>query len=216
MGNRVCNRCSNDLPLDSFYVSKGKINTWCKSCYRGWHQNRYTSKVEMSLTDSRICGNCLISYFPKQRQPSKFCSRLCKDVQRKSENKLSLLASKPERSCLHCGNSLPKSMRSDAGFCSPKCNSAAHAVTRQNATRSMTPRPDRLTFRALIAERTNWTCGICGEPIDRTKSHPDSGYGSIDHIVPLAIGGTNDEENLQIAHLLCNLQKGKTKQLVSI
>lgn len=51
-------------------------------------------------------------------------------------------------------------------------------------------------------------CGICGEAIDRTLAAPDPLSPSIDHIVPLARGGSDLIANLQPAHLLCNKRKG--------
>jgi 5-methylcytosine-specific restriction endonuclease McrA len=45
------------------------------------------------------------------------------------------------------------------------------------------------------------TCAICQKPVaDMDKS--------IDHKVPLSRGGTNDIDNMQIAHLRCNQIKG--------
>ena len=146
------------------------------------------------------------------RSPNRFCSRDCKTVQRNLDERSARIASKPDRSCLHCGDYMPRTMRADAVFCSERCNSSAHQVTRVHAKRAMTPRPTQLTLRLAIAERTDWNCGICGVPVDRRLMHPDPGYGSIDHIVPLAAGGSNDPENLQIAHLLCNLRKRQTLQ----
>lgn len=72
--------------------------------------------------------------------------------------------------------------------------------------------------RATIMSRTVgeidldalWTgqCGICCEPIDRSLGglHPMS--KSLDHITPLARGGTHEQGNLQWAHLVCNMRKG--------
>lgn len=55
-----------------------------------------------------------------------------------------------------------------------------------------------------------WTgfCGICDEAMDRELSYPDPQSKSVDHIVPLARGGGHVKENLQYAHLVCNLRKG--------
>ena len=55
-----------------------------------------------------------------------------------------------------------------------------------------------------------WTgaCGICSRPMDRDLRHPDPFSKSIDHIIPLALGGTHEAANLQWAHLICNIRKG--------
>lgn len=72
--------------------------------------------------------------------------------------------------------------------------------------------------RALIAnvsaEPINydslWTgrCGICELPINLSLTYPHPMSRSVDHIIPLAIGGTHTQDNLQFAHLRCNVAKG--------
>lgn len=54
--------------------------------------------------------------------------------------------------------------------------------------------------RAVIYNRCKGRCGICG------KFVPYEVF-TIDHIVPLAKGGTNAMENLQCAHSWCNYVK---------
>lgn len=58
-----------------------------------------------------------------------------------------------------------------------------------------------------LARRDGTTCGICGEQVDMRLTHPNPMCGSVDHIIPVAIGGTHDETNLQLTHLKCNLMK---------
>lgn len=58
------------------------------------------------------------------------------------------------------------------------------------------------TTRAKVIERDAGMCGICGQPI-----LPDQ-QTTIDHILPIAAGGTNALDNLQLAHSRCNLLKG--------
>lgn len=67
-----------------------------------------------------------------------------------------------------------------------------------------TSRRDR--DRTILA-RHHPACAICGQPIDyRLKSpHPDS--FEADHIVPLALGGTDTLDNKQPAHRRCNSAK---------
>lgn len=70
------------------------------------------------------------------------------------------------------------------------------------------PRKRSLLSLSELGDRDGWRCGICGGRIDRSKQHPDPLSMSVDHIVPVALFGTNENENLQAAHLRCNLAKG--------
>jgi 5-methylcytosine-specific restriction endonuclease McrA len=63
--------------------------------------------------------------------------------------------------------------------------------------------------RADIFERDGYVCQLCGEPIDMTIKTPDPGSASIDHIIPVCRGGTDDPENVHAAHLGCNFKKGR-------
>jgi len=203
-----CGRCRQDLPLDCYAPSyRGKPGTWCRVCFAAWHRGEDTRQP----LPARVCPICSEQFYPKQQdQPehvATYCSRRCKDIAKNRAARSRRIESMPDRWCLHCGDYMPRTMRADAVFCSDVCNSAAHAVTRVHASRKAEARPSRLVFRAEIAERDDWTCGICGEPVDKRLTHPSPGYGSIDHVVALAAGGGNEIENLQLAHLVCNLRK---------
>ena len=59
-----------------------------------------------------------------------------------------------------------------------------------------------------VFERDGWICQICEEPVDKTLKHPDPMCKSLDHKTPLSRGGEHSRENSQLAHLVCNVQKG--------
>jgi HNH endonuclease len=88
-----------------------------------------------------------------------------------------------------------------------------------------------------IGERDGWVCGICrdaGLPITRPAGYRrvrilerrfipgddeqvelavdepqyDLLAASLDHMVPVSAGGSDDPDNLQISHRFCNLSKG--------
>lgn len=61
---------------------------------------------------------------------------------------------------------------------------------------------------AEIMERDGWRCGICRKRIGKTLKHPHPRSGSIDHIIPLSVGGDDTLANVQAAHLSCNVAKG--------
>ena len=54
--------------------------------------------------------------------------------------------------------------------------------------------------RQYVFERDNYQCQSCGKQQVETNL-------SIDHIIPLARGGTNDISNLQTLCFSCNRQK---------
>lgn len=74
------------------------------------------------------------------------------------------------------------------------------AVSRIPVSAVRAPLPRAL--RAYIIARDGTTCGICGLPV--LPGEPLD----IDHIVPVALGGSDDPENLQVAHASCNRSKG--------
>jgi 5-methylcytosine-specific restriction endonuclease McrA len=61
--------------------------------------------------------------------------------------------------------------------------------------------------RWRIHERDGWTCHICGDPVDRDAVVPDLAAPVLDHVVPLARGGSHSEANLKTAHFYCNSVK---------
>lgn len=61
--------------------------------------------------------------------------------------------------------------------------------------------------RSEVFERDSWICGICGEPTDAFASPFDPASATVDHIVPLSLGGEHSLVNAQCAHLGCNSAK---------
>lgn len=56
-------------------------------------------------------------------------------------------------------------------------------------------------LRSRVIARDGYICGICGDLVCPTEL-------SVDHIIPIARGGTDDLTNLQVAHRVCNSRKG--------
>ncbi|MEU6267685.1 HNH endonuclease [Saccharopolyspora shandongensis] len=57
-------------------------------------------------------------------------------------------------------------------------------------------------------------CAICGRPInyDLPPNHRQS--FTADHVVPMALGGTNTIDNVRPAHRSCNSRRGKRMDFV--
>lgn len=59
----------------------------------------------------------------------------------------------------------------------------------------------------VVAVRGN-RCHICGKKIDLAVSRMSPGGLTIDHLLPVSMGGTNDLTNLHVAHRRCNVARG--------
>ena len=64
--------------------------------------------------------------------------------------------------------------------------------------------------RIDVFEYHEWTCHICEEKIDPSHRNPSPEAATLDHIVPLALGGEHTYENVAPAHARCNYVKGLT------
>lgn len=86
----------------------------------------------------------------------------------------------------------------------PRFVEAHESSARPNRARGRNPygrREIRPALRAAVMARDGLICGICRLTVEPGDMH-------IDHVLPVARGGTNVLENLQVAHSLCNQSKG--------
>ena len=59
-----------------------------------------------------------------------------------------------------------------------------------------------------IFDKNNWVCGICGKKVNRKLKYPNPLSATLDHKIPLSLGGKHNKENVQLAHWICNIRKG--------
>jgi hypothetical protein len=77
---------------------------------------------------------------------------------------------------------------------------AAHAALRR-ARKLQAPVVEKIDRAAIIA-RDRSICHICGRHVSPAEM-------SLDHLIPLALGGEHSARNLSVAHILCNKKRGK-------
>lgn len=56
-------------------------------------------------------------------------------------------------------------------------------------------------MRERVIERDGNVCQLCGGDVEPDDIH-------IDHVIPVALGGPTEVQNLQVAHSICNMRKG--------
>ena len=100
--------------------------------------------------------------------------------------------------------------------CSTVFQPTARRVVRCESCRGR-QRPERVASHRVVKrmaqaifDRDGWRCQLCGGHLDASLIGQRHNHQrpSIDHVVPLSRGGTDDATNLQAAHLRCNEMKG--------
>lgn len=88
----------------------------------------------------------------------------------------------------------------------PGCPHRTHhtrcSVCEREHNRERNADPKRQAYKDPVyrAYRRDGVCHLCGQP----------GADTLDHLVPLSKGGTNDPSNLRPAHRACNSRKGNS------
>jgi 5-methylcytosine-specific restriction endonuclease McrA len=154
----------------------------------------------------------------RERNKRKWCSETCR-VRSWVQSRPDILAATRKRAaersriattlrnknieCCMCG--VLFSARHRRKYCGQVCVNRANSRGRRAKLRGV---PTDLYTRIEVFRRSDGICGLCENPISLERSHPDPLSFSVDHIVPLALGGTDLLVNVQAAHLRCNLSKG--------
>lgn len=154
-----------------------------------------------------------------------FCSRtratkVCSDECKKEENRrVSLLYYKTKtahvrvKTCVVCGCEFVRGygLAGLRDTCSERCKDRqsrevykANKATRRARKKNAFVSP---VSPAYIYRRDKGKCHLCGGRVDRRCKVPHARAPVMDHIIPLAKGGTHEPKNVRLAHFLCNSKK---------
>lgn len=196
--------------------------TWCKPHYYKWVRNGDPRVAAWELGPAD--GRCGIEGCDRPHRTKGFCSLHYK---RFLANGDALTIIKPHSyDGTECSASECHERPTARGLCTQHYlqepdRIAAAAAFRRSDTARETHRSRQARRRAIatdadaeaidsieLFERDGWRCGICGHPIPPDLRWPAPFSASIDHILPLAKGGRHTLDNVQAAHLICNISKG--------
>jgi hypothetical protein len=110
-----------------------------------------------------------------------------------------------DKRCKECGEAFSLNMHLNREFCSGGCAQRYHKRNRRHRKRAHYVEPVSLLE---IGDRDHWRCQLCGKAVARKQAAPRPRSPSLDHIVPIACGGTHEASNIQLAHFICNSRKG--------
>lgn len=104
------------------------------------------------------------------------------------------------KACARCGSNIDLLARTRNGYKRKSSAFLCYACKRARHLRHK-------TSVNILRNRDGSQCRICDTDIDFLLRFPEPKSPSVDHIIPFSLGGTNDESNLQLAHLICNTIK---------
>lgn len=210
--------CSSKCRERAALVRKRPIK-YCLVCgsevpYEEGKHTKYCSDTCWKLDHTKICQECGKEFIPTKHGHQRYCSHEC--AQNAQKDKTVYI-------CKQCGKSFMRRKRGEDQclFCSRKC-AKEYLVRQYTATHTecdtvkkrreyrirANGKPDFSINLQMLYERDHGICAICGKPVNMETDTCDNEYGSIDHIIPLAKGGTHTWDNVQLAHRICNSRKG--------
>ena len=109
--------------------------------------------------------------------------------------------------CHLCGATFMGNGR-QSKFCSPTCLEVDYGKRAERRKQRLMQVEHEKFSRTEIFTRDEWVCGICAEAVDPEIAWPDRMCAVMDHVIPVAKGGTHMRVNVQTAHNVCNARKG--------
>lgn len=224
MVHATCSECSCDFGYRTRGV-RGYVQRKCQLCkvIRPKKSSSCVKKVK------GVCGHCLSEFWGRNGQ--KWCSKKCITVKRHAEERV---LGGTKRKCLQCGIQTrggqicsdecriarwsrkcndcdaeyvqKKNTSGKCGRCRKKDRERASSVRLRVRRGKVRVAVNKLSVREVF-DKDGGRCQVCKKAINWDLSWPHKMSMSVDHIVPLSKGGSDEAENVQAAHLGCNSRK---------
>lgn len=188
------------------------------------HYNRRYMPDERHLKMVVACAWCGVECLKvaTQRYERRFCSLHCRDTWRRRDRLPVLYVGEVIRpkatreqppqprstkrwvagNCHRCGTAfVAEDYSGTARWCSLTCARRVSKQRRRAVKKAAFVAP---VSPRRIYERDGWRCQLCRKKVRRDKVAPHPLAPVLDHIFPLAPGGTHEPSNVQCAHFLCN------------
>lgn len=185
-----CVECA--APLAAI-ARRGPRQTRCGNCYDRWRRSENARCARERYDRGRTQRFCRVCGVPLPKRRSTTCP---------AHRGMVLFL------CTWCGVEAVVNRQPRRLVCSIACDIARRRATMRPRTSAEERRLRNRARDMLEAVWRSGACGICGRAVSRKHAYPHPLSASVDHIIPVAIGGATDIQNLQLAHLCCNHRKG--------
>lgn len=172
----------------------------------------------------RPCLHCGAEFY--RRGQGRYCSDACRKARARADHHRrtgSAVKHAPQVvACVECGEAFTYSRYSKPTIvCSRKCarrrfirlhpdeyaamRAKDRAIRRAREEAALTSEMV-IPWRVFVRDR--WLCWLCGGKVQRGRRHPHPASPTLDHVVPLSLGGDHSYSNVRLAHFICNSRRG--------
>lgn len=190
----------------------------CAAAQRGRQRTKNAFEGKHSVVPWRECSVCSAAFISRIVRAT--CSAACAAERKRLEIKRygdrKTRAAQEQAgvfACLECGSEFTRLDRPGAkAYCSDACSrrvgkrNANSRKRRRQRFREQRRKGDSIQLAKLI-ERDGGKCQLCGRKVTGGQWPGDRLAPTVDHIVPLAHGGTHTWNNVQLAHAECNFTR---------
>ncbi len=210
----VCEVCTRTVERTS------KRAKYCSRRCRDWKRHHPGEPFPVG----RQCKHCRADIDDRSLEV-RFCSLLCQKRELNGTPQAPAI-----RDCVWCGVAFDVKHASQF-YCGKSCRNIAGTVRWREAnpekaeaarlrsipsvragTQRWRAQKRKTTIEVFthdeIFTRDKWVCQLCKRPVLAELRFPDPDSPSLDHRIPLSRQGTHTRDNVQLAHLLCNVSKG--------
>lgn len=212
MTELVCLRCSAPVPITRI-GNRGRQAKYCSEhCRRQFAEEARAKRYREANPDLvRNCESCN-KQFKTRIKAQRYCSLDCRTTGVRLNGFAVRAATKKtsfEYDCDLCGQRIIRStplggVKRYHADCSQIAQQARYR--KKTVSRQSTTKPSGVYVEQLI-ERDGYLCYLCQEPIDMKVPRTSKRGATVDHVIPLSRGGSDEIDNLKLAHWICNNKK---------
>lgn len=188
--------------------------------FRNTHPKKEKAHRRFYIKECLWCGNRFESLYPNQKYCCKECSHQG-NLRLKRQQWAEAYVPK-QKICKECGTEfMTECGDTHSVFCCRSCAEKSERRTEHGTARhkeymrKVKARREKQIASTdtgdvsyeRVYKRDKGICQICGMPVHSAKMSDDNWDGTIDHIIPLSLGGEHSLENCQLAHRICNSLK---------
>lgn len=222
-GDLKCLQCGDPV-LITRIGNRGRQAKYCSTRCRyayGAEQARLRH-LELNPDYQRNCEHC-DKPFTTRLSAQRYCSNDCRLALAPSKASLRWRANNPEPGpvdydCSMCGIKVTKSKKlsgvaiKHGVYCDDCRVIAQQARYRKKTVRRQSSAKPSGVWVEKILEAYGYICYLCNEPIDMKLPRTSKRGATVDHVIPLSKGGSDELENLRLTHWTCN--RAKSNKLV--